>query len=370
MTNEQFEALVRRREAESVANPASYRNKVLWLGALGYAYILFLLVGTLGLIALLVVLLFVARALGGLAIKGVIALGFFAVVVLRALWVTFPKPDGVTLTPSDAPELWAAVDRLRSEMSAPPFHQILLTGDYNAAVVQRPLLGIFGWQQNFLLVGLPLLHTLTKQQFDSVIAHEMGHLRGGHSKFSGWVYRVNATWAQLLERLKEGGGANAIISVFFKWYAPQFAAYSFPLRRQDEYEADRAAAESVGREPTVAALSLIPVWDTYLSRTYWKPFYRRVHDCPAPPAHPFADLIAHPIAPALIGEARVQAERSLGDALREETTFADSHPALTDRIRALGGDAILPQEAPQETALSAYFSRNADALAQNWTPTS
>lgn len=366
MTNEQFEELVRRREAEATANPAAYRNKILWFGVLGYGYILLLLVGTLGLLGLLVVLLFVARNIGTFALKGIIALGLFAIVVVRALWVTFPKPEGIVLSETDAPELWATVNRLREKMSAPPYHQILLTSDYNASVVQRPLLGIFGWQQNYLTVGLPLLYTMTKEQVDSVIAHEMGHLRGGHGKFGTWVYRVNATWGQLLERLEEGGGANALVSGFFKWYAPQFAAYSFPLRRQDEYEADRAAAENVGRKPAADALALISVWEGYLSRTYWKPFYRTVHDSPSPPTNPFTGLIAHPLAPALDGDGRGEAERSLSDALREETTFADSHPALSDRLKSLGGEVSLPHTAPAtaDTALTAYFSRTATTLAK------
>lgn len=365
MTNEEFEALVRRRDAEAAVNPVAYRNTVLWLGILGYGYILLLLVGTLGLIALLIALLFIARTGGALAVKGIVVLGLFALVVLRSLWVTFPKPEGIVLTQTDAPELWATVNRLRETMDAPPFHQILLTSDYNAAVVQRPLLGIFGWQQNYLLVGLPLLYTLTKEQFDSVIAHEMGHLRGGHGKFGTWVYRVNETWAQLLGRL-EDGGANAVVSGFFKWYAPQFAAYSFPLRRQNEYEADRAAAESVGRKPTADALALISVWDGYLSRTYWKPLYRSVHDSPVPPAEPFTRLIAHPLTPALAGQERGEAERSLSDALREETTFADSHPALSDRVRALGVEPGLPDRAPEpsDTALAAYLPRTASAMAK------
>ncbi len=363
MTNEQFEALVIKRDAEATANPDAYRNKVLWLGILGYGYILVLLIGTLGLIALLCMMITSVGRMGGAAVKLIIVLGFFAVVILRALWVTFPKPDGIVLSQSDAPELWATVNRLREKMDSPPFHQILLTSDYNASVMQRPLLGIFGWQQNYLTVGLPLLYTLTKEQFDSVIAHEMGHLRGGHGKFGTWVYRVNATWAQLLGRLEEGGGANALVSGFFKWYAPQFAAYSFPLRRQNEYEADRAAAESVGRKSAGDALSLISVWEDYLGRTYWKPFYKSVHDSPTPPTQPFTRLMTHPLAPALDGDGRAEAERALSDALREETTFADSHPALTDRLKSLGSEGVLPDAAlsPSDSALSAYLPRP-DAL--------
>jgi hypothetical protein len=33
--------------------------------------------------------------------------------------------------------------------------------DFNAAVVQAPRLGLFGWYRNYLLIGLPLAKALT-----------------------------------------------------------------------------------------------------------------------------------------------------------------------------------------------------------------
>src|SRR5207249_200161 len=113
---------------------------------------------------------------------------------------------------------------------------VLLTDDFNAAAAQRPRLGIFGWQENYLLLGLPLMLALTPGQFRSVVAHELGHLSGNHGKFGGWIYRINRTWEQLVERMTQSRSwVSGIFTKFFGWYMPFFEAYSFVLRRQQEY---------------------------------------------------------------------------------------------------------------------------------------
>ena len=42
--------------------------------------------------------------------------------------------------------------------------------------LQLPRLGIFGWYRNYLIIGMPLMKSLTCEQFKAVLAHEFGHL--------------------------------------------------------------------------------------------------------------------------------------------------------------------------------------------------
>jgi len=75
----------------------------------------------------------------------------------------------------------------------------LITDDFNAAVVQIPRLGLLGWYRNTLLIGLPLMKALTRQQLAAVLAHEFGHLAGGHGRLGNWVYRLRFGWARLAQ---------------------------------------------------------------------------------------------------------------------------------------------------------------------------
>src|SRR5213592_3003241 len=169
MTQEQYDALVARVEAYAQRHPVAYKIRLGLLALLGYAYIWLILALILGLAALLV---FLARSLSGLAINALIKLGWplllVAYAILRALWVRFPRPDGVEVTRAQAPPLFAMVDELRRKLACPRFHHVLLTAEWNAALVQRPRLGPFGWYENYLQLGLPLMAGLSPDEFRAV----------------------------------------------------------------------------------------------------------------------------------------------------------------------------------------------------------
>lgn len=329
MTREKFDELVRRLEQDAGRNPGGYRLRVGLLAALGYGFVLLLFTGAIGLLGLSVYLLASGHRSSG-AVPRMLALLSFALVVLRALWVWMDPPEGSVLTPELAEPLFDTVEALREELQAPPFHRILITPDFNAAVAQRSRLGIFGWQENYLLVGLPLMQALPPEQFRAVLAHEMGHLRGGHNRFGGWIYRVNATWERLLSRLEHKVGAASVLRAFFRWYSPYFAAYSFALRRADEYEADRCAARLAVAETAAEALCSAPIRARFIQERFWGGIYRRAAEEAEPPAAPFT-------------------------ALAEETSTSDTHPALADRLRALGQEPRLPEAVTGRTAAEHYF---------------
>jgi Zn-dependent protease with chaperone function len=366
-TREEFAALVQRFEEQAERDPASYRTRVGLFAALGYGFILLLLVVTLGVFGLLVLALVNGTRIGGLGIKLLIVLGIFAFALLRALWVRFDRPEGIPLTRQNAPRVFETVDRMTDALQAPRFHHILLTDDFNAFVAQRPRFGVFGWPVNYLCLGLPLMQALSPEQFEAVLAHELGHQRGGHGRFGGWIYRVNATWAQLLERTENHGTGNFLHS-FFEWYAPRFAAYSFALRRADEYEADACAARLTSPRAAADALCLLPVQGKAVSEDYWAPINKAVLQQSVPPATPYTGLMSflrsggasHTIPSDTEGATSATAlnpERTLAEAMREETGHSDTHPALRDRLRALKQEPRIPP-LPQETAAEHFLGES------------
>jgi Zn-dependent protease with chaperone function len=334
MDNAQFRALVARLEQRAAAHPGRYRSEVAGLAALGYVYVLGMLAVLLALLAGLILLATQARGGGGLAGKLAIPIVFVIYAIVRALWVRMPPPEGTRLTHGASAKLFDALNEISDSLDAPRFHDVLLTDDFNASVVQVPRLGIFGWQRNYLIIGLPLMQALTPDQFRAVLAHEMGHLSGNHSSFRGWIYRVRQTWGTMLQRLETQGSAlgQLLFTRFLRWYAPFFNAYSFVLARSNEYEADRCSAEVAGPENAGAALVRLEVTGRFLGESYWPKVYRSVAESPEPPADVYAAL----------GVA-LRDELSAGDlgpwvddALRRPTDYADTHPALSDRLAALG----------------------------------
>lgn len=334
MTKEEFDALIQQLETYAQRQPASYKLRVGLLAVLGYAYIFFVLAGLLA--ALAIVLLFIvhSRWINSALIKLFILLLVPIFIVLRSLWVSIEPPKGLELRRQQVPRLFELIDELTKALKAPRFHRVLLNTEFNAAVIQVPRLGLFGWQQNYLLLGLPLMQALSPQQFRAVLAHELGHLSGNHSKFAGWIYRVRKTWGQMLERLHQSdqAGATVLFNRFFNWYAPFFSAYSFVLARANEYEADRCAAEVAGSQHIAEALLNLEIKSQVLEQSFWTKLYTQADERPEPPKSLFTAL-----AKALATGVEPENEQKwLQQALLVQTDNADTHPCLKDRLTALG----------------------------------
>lgn len=333
MTRMEFEALVARLDTLAQHDPRGYRLRLIGLALLGYGY----LAGVVGLlIALLLAAALSVIFLKLLAIKLVIPLAIFIWVILRALWVRIAPPVGFAVTSRTAPALFERIDQLRSALKAPRFHRVLVTDDFNAAVMQVPLLGLFGWHRNYLLLGLPLLKCLTREQLDAVLAHEFGHLAGGHARFGNWLYRSRAVWLQLDESIgRAGGGGSFLFRRFFQWYVPYFRAWTFPLARANEYEADAVSAHLTSPRVAAEALTSVNVGAALLEERFWPELHRNADEQPQPAFLPYSR-----IGEGLDHDFRSDSGRRwLDQALARETTYNDTHPALRDRLAALGQQA-------------------------------
>ncbi len=335
MTQEKFNELVKHLESYSQQHSNMYKLRVATLAAFGYFYIFMMIATLLGIATFIGAIAIYGRFVNRLTMSIVLIFSIPAFIVLRSLWVTFPEPIGTKLKRKQVPELFALVNRITKSLQAPSFHQILLTTEFNAAVVQVPRLGIFGWQKNYLILGLPLLQSLSPEQFQAVLAHEIGHLSGNHSRFAGWIYRVRKTWMQILERFQTEQGTEIVAMSFYgfiNWYSPLLSAYSFVLARANEYEADRCASDSVGNQHTAEALVLVCVKSQYIDNCYWKNIFQQVNTQSEPPSSSFAQLaqfLQKEIEPEIY-------QQLLERSLTTKTDTSDTHPCLRDRLQALG----------------------------------
>jgi Zn-dependent protease with chaperone function len=363
MTNDGWDELVRRLDAKAATDPRGYKRSVALWAAGGYGVLVGALVLALG--AVVGVGLAVIGGGSGLLIKLAIPALALALMIARALSVKLPPPEGIELSPADAPGLFEAIERLRERLGAPRLDHVLLDGEFNASIVQIPRLGPLGWQRNYLTVGLPFMKALSPEEFSSVLAHELGHIGGKHGRFGAWIYRLRSSWVRVMEELDRGHHVGAgLLRRIFDWYVPRFAAHSFALARAHEYEADAAAAEAVGARHASFALARSAV-DAAAADRYWSGLYRRSNHEPTPPGAAFSGLLAQMPAPP-----DGDGVRALARALAEPTDTADTHPSLRDRLTALGcrvdqlrGKALAPPETTAAAqmlgpaALSALASR-------------
>ncbi|HJR72759.1 MAG TPA: M48 family metalloprotease [Luteimonas sp.] len=356
--------LVERLQVEAREAPGRYRFKVALLALAGYAVLVALLLVALGVpLALLAAMAVRGRMEPGLAIP-ILILGSVGVVMLRAMWLRFGAPDGYRLQPGETPELEAEIERLRAAVGAPPLDGIVIDGDLNAMAAQAPrLLGLGGHRQ-YLVLGLPVMRLLDREELASVIAHEFGHFgeRDGH--FTGWIYRVRLSWYRVLNGLAESGSTIAhLLYGFFKWYVPYFDAYSFALARDKEYQADAAAARAVGAATAGSALLRIELAEQRLRRGFWPQLLARAAVQKHPPLQLHGEL-----AQALRQTLRFDPAR-LQSTTKPEADLDDTHPSLPQRLAALGVQAGLREHAGGSAAeawLGPALARIEGELDKHW----
>jgi Zn-dependent protease with chaperone function len=335
MTREQFADRVALLEPIAIANPRRYKARVAGFALVGYGFLASLV---LGLLAMLVATLASFVYLKALGLKLALVVAPFLWLVLRSLVVHIPPPSGIEITRRDAPALFELIERLRRQARAPRFHRVVINDEFNAGVAQIPALGLFGWHRNHLVLGLPLLRSLAPQQFEAVLAHELGHLSGGDARFSNRLYRLRMIWSQLLDELhREGHRGGGMIRRFVDWYVPRFNAYSFPLARANEYAADAVSARVTSPQAAAEALTAVNVVGHYLRNRYWPSVFAKASDMPHPAFGPYARF-SDELDGAIAGD---EEDTSLQHALAQRTSPDNTHPSLTDRLRALGAEPRL-----------------------------
>lgn len=372
MTREEIDRLIQRLESEANQDPKAYTVRVGLWAAFGYGYLFFILLLTLASTAGIVYFV-ILNPSGGMIKLGVffgVLVGGLGLAILRALRVKMEPPHGIRVTRQECPELFAALDDIHRRLRSARPHVVLVSADLNACVVQVPRLGVFGWQKNYLVMGLPLMQALAPEECRSVLAHEFAHLSRNHARFGAWIYRIRRTWEGVFEQLARQKSADfGVLSAFLKWYWPRFNARAFVLARANEYEADACSAELTSAGAAASALMRIRVLGEQFDETFWPSIYKQANEKPEPPEGVFAaggQMLR-------AGPGPDETARWLKQGFLAPTNNLDTHPCLKERLRALGAlpagvergeyPSSLPPHGAQ-TSAEFYLGRHLDSLQQ------
>jgi Zn-dependent protease with chaperone function len=371
MTRDEFDILVQRLEDTSRKNPRLYNARVFSLVMLAYGYLILVLLGSFAILVGTIALVIAVHnaVVIKLALFLIIAAGGLLWAVVRGLWVKLDAPEGQCITREQAPKLFALLDELRTALKSKSFHHVLWVNDYNAAVFQLPRLGVFGWHRNYLLLGLPLMQSLTPDEFKAVLAHEFAHSSGGHGRFGNWLYRIRRSWDQIFEQIaRQRTRGGIVLTKFIQWFWPIFNAHAFVLARANEYEADACSVRLAGADAASSALMRLPIGNSLLDEKFWPQVLARVTKDKEPPTGIFLQMRKLMSS----SPASEDAARWIRQAFLAETNSADTHPCLKDRLRAMDrlpagverGEFPVPPSPPQTTAADFFLGGYAEVAAQ------
>jgi len=366
-----FEHLVRRLEIDSNASPAEFRRKVFAISLAAYVILFGLLAGLLALFAMLMQWAIASHRTFAMIKAGLAGLFLLSMifVVLRVMLMRLDPPVGRELAREEAPKLFDILDKLYGKLKGPRIQHVLITDEYNAAIVQHARFGIFGGYRNYLLVGLPFLLGSTPKEMLSVLAHEYGHLCGDHAKGSAWVYRQRRLFVALYEHVESSADDNlvsAVIARSLKRFFPYYSAYTFVLSRQNEYEADQTSVDMAGHTATAQILVRSSLLGDWIARDFWPSMYENADRLEKPPFMPFSSM-------RLAIKANYDewaTKKALDAAWAERSDLEDTHPCLRERLDAIEMAPVLPPPVDTSAAdvmLASGVGKKLEAeLDQDW----
>jgi Zn-dependent protease with chaperone function len=277
-------------------------------------------------------------------------LGGAAIVFLAWMFRPTFRFEGRELAAEECQELREEVERLRRQLRVPDRMHLYLDDSFNASAAEsRGLFGLLG-TKCVLTLGVPLLMALTREQALAVIAHELGHFSRRHGRLGHWLYRARVGLAMYAHYVNESDSSfDRAAAWYSRKFVPFFSVRCFVHSRQCEYEADADAALAVGRAAIGEALMRTEV----VGRLWEKGFPRRITDWQREHSEPPRDFYER--FQQFIQECSPSIQQShLEEALRAPSSWHDTHPSLSERLRSLAQEPIL--RSPTDTAGQALLS--------------
>ncbi|MDZ7865528.1 M48 family metallopeptidase [Acidovorax sp.] len=245
------------------------------------------------------------------------------------------RVDGEPVTEADAPVLWKRIRHMAERLKTEPPRHIVAGIDANFFVTEAPLaVGGKALTGRTLFVSIPLLRLLDQQEADAVLGHELAHLRGGDTRRSAMLGPKIAQYDHYRHAMRTGG-LSAVVSPLLDLYRMVFEIALARESREREFKADRIAAKLISPNAIAQSLVKIAAYAQYRSRIEHELFgQNRRHDA----ALGIASYVAQGLPPYAASPDFLSEMKSAN----VPHPF-DSHPAMTERMRAVGVN--LPESA-------------------------
>lgn len=270
------------------------------------------------------------------------------------LWAPQPQPGGIAVPDELAPRFRRRIDRLSRRLRTPCIDQIVVTPDMNAALVCRPENGLFGRMRTFLLIGLPLIESLTPAQLAAVLVHELAHLHAQRRGLAAWAAHLRAWWLRVEDRIDgDPTPGGAVAQRLLARTMRRDIEDHLRLSRLDEFEADAWAAWHIGGRRLAGALVEVELKGRFVTENYWSKVMEQSRHRRRPSFRPYRDL-----------QLGMQAGFVRDEALAEMNLQDDgdpdvyTHPTLHERLGSLRVGRAL-RDRPQSSAPTAaehYFA--------------
>lgn len=335
-------------------NPATYLVVVSILALVGYAYLLAFPVATFLAITNLYIL---SEHFSDFAKLPEITAWFIALttgtlVTYRIIKLRICQPRGIKLDKDKAPELFKLLDSIQAQYGKVNLDRVILNEENKITFVKVPSFGLPVHNNNSLIIGMPVLINLTKNQFKSALARKIYQHTHCALSIPNWITWLRQSWMQYFEAYKKQKKFGHFpLRIFFKFYAPMFQNASILAARLDELNVDSKLLSEVNDEDLLDMIQGEFISKFFLENAYWprvRKFVRKSPSSTVLPHQKMAEIMHR-------GLPQKDAMQLLADALEEPDSEDNPTPSLKTRMNNIGHQRIKVPYQTNNNAAQAYL---------------
>jgi hypothetical protein len=262
------------------------------------------------------------------------------------------RPDaagGITLVKSQAPLLFAMVERDVSHFKIKPIERIVLTPGADLNIQARPRLPIPIFHEYTLCIGAPTLYFLSPAQFRLALAGAIAASQHTQSSVAGWAAQAAQDWGLIVKSLKSQSSLYAKMLLSPVARIAKFSGQlSVELHAHWQQIQSRWVLEHTDEHNAIQYLANHVIARSFLSQQYWPMIFKAAERCPAPVVKPFCHF-------ELILERTLNRESASRWLLQAQVNRDFRQAGLRDVLADLGIDHLRWSRLPEHNAFHNIF---------------
>lgn len=267
----------------------------------------------------------------------------------------FSEPTGIEITTEKFPHLFKLIEELRDEFGKPEINRIVLRDKYDLRIIKTPRSGLPFLNSRTLIIGLPVLQTMSPLYFRALLARRIGQLSTQHTPLTTRLYFLNGIWQQFDKSCKHSKNVfSKMLYYFFQIYNPIYQKLLMPLLQEEELNADSYGMDLINDLDMVECLVYEEVLTHFLHHKFWPKIYHLAKRSKTPEFLPYSQITK--VVKAGITDDEIS--ETIQAALKLEINHPALLPSLMGRLNHLGHSKPLPPKRLGKTAAEYYFGNS------------
>ena len=271
----------------------------------------------------------------------------------------FSLPTGLDVSKEKFPHLLKLIEELQDQFGKPKIDRIIIRDKYEIRVIKTPRSGMPFLNTSTLIIGLPVLQTMSPLYFRALLARRIGQLSTQHTPITTRLYFLNDIWSQFTTSCKHSKNRFAkVLGYFFQIYSPVYQAVLMPLMQEEELEADRYGMDIINHQDMNECLVYEEVVTQFLTKKFWPKIYHMAKRSKIPEFTPYSQITK--VVRAGITDDEISA--TIQSALKVAINTPTPVPSLSKRLNHLGHSKPLPPKRLSTTAADYYLGKSLEKI--------